>query len=54
MPDEITAKELIILLGSALAMCPPDEYQQRHNVLVRQLAAYVLKDEIAKLEGEVE
>jgi hypothetical protein len=32
----------------------PDEYQQRHNSLIRQLAAYVVRDEIDKFEGNDE
>lgn len=54
MKDEITEEMLLASLTQALRICPPDEYQMRHNVLIRQLAAFVLKDKIAELEGEVE
>jgi hypothetical protein len=54
MKDEITEEMLLSSLTQALRVCPPDEYQMRHNLLVRQIAKFILKDKIAELEGEIE
>ena len=47
-------EECIKSLSAALCVCPPDEYQQRHNLLIRQLAAFILHEDIMEGEGEVE
>ncbi len=48
-------KNLISSLNECLAFGQrPDEYQQRHNLLIRQLAAYVLREEIDKFESEMD
>lgn len=48
-------KTLLASLYDCLGcMVKPDEYQMRHNILIRQLAAYVLRDDIEKLEGDGE
>ena len=49
---KIAEEELISSLNECLGFCRPDEYQQRHNLLIRQLASYILDEKIMKIQGE--
>lgn len=42
-PDDDDFDELEFLLEHASTVCPPDEYQLRHNRLIRHLASMVLE-----------
>lgn len=44
MEEKITKEILLKSLNSALAICRPDEYQSRHNLLIRQLALFLTQD----------
>ncbi len=54
MDEEITQEELFRSLVAACSMCRPDEYQQRHNLLVRQIAMYLTKDFSKSIKNEME
>lgn len=51
MDEEITKEQLFNSLAAACTVCPPDEYQQRHNLLIRQVAAFLTKDYAKSCEG---
>ena len=52
MTKEGLREALMNTLNECLAFGQrPDEYQQRHNLLVRQLAAFVLRDDIERLDS---
>lgn len=51
---EEKTKEIISTLSKCCCICRPDEYQQLHNLLIRQLAEYVLSTNINELEGNDE
>lgn len=52
--ENIKIEDLISSLAAASSICAPDEYQSRHNLLVRQVALYLTQNEMNNLEGEIE
>ncbi len=47
-------EELISALAACSTVCPPDEYQMRHNRLIRLMAEYLVEEDLMLQEGEIE
>lgn len=44
MEEKISKEILLKSLNDTLAICRPDEYQSRHNLLIRQIALFLTQD----------
>lgn len=51
---KIEIDEIMSLLAACCSQSRPDEYQQRHNQLLRQLAAYIIQDYMDTLPKEID
>lgn len=47
---KITKEDLMLSLNDCLGYCRPDEFQSRHNLLTRQLTAFLLEDALNDCE----